>query len=83
MIDRDRYPIDPWRLVETSYSHDEVGVSETLFAVGNGYLGLRGNSPAQPPRHYGYVTSCRACKCTPWPMQTTCRRCFGSGASQS
>ena len=45
MIDRDRYPIDPWRLVETSYSHDEVGVSETLFAVGNGYLGLRGNSP--------------------------------------
>ncbi|GAA1699119.1 glycosyl hydrolase family 65 protein [Microbacterium sediminicola] len=45
MIDRDRFPVDPWRLVETSYSHDEVGVSETLFAVGNGYLGLRGNNP--------------------------------------
>ncbi len=41
MIDRDRYPIDPWRLIETHYS--EEGVSETLFAVGNGYLGLRGN----------------------------------------
>lgn len=41
MIDRDRFPVDPWRLVETRYTED--GVSETLFAVGNGYLGLRGN----------------------------------------
>ncbi|MCC2030317.1 glycoside hydrolase family 65 protein [Microbacterium sp. YMB-B2] len=41
MINRDRFPVDPWRLTETRYSED--GVSETLFAVGNGYLGLRGN----------------------------------------
>ncbi|MGO1801772.1 MAG: glycoside hydrolase family 65 protein [Microbacteriaceae bacterium] len=41
MIDRDRFPVDPWRLTETRYGED--GVSETLFAVGNGYLGLRGN----------------------------------------
>jgi len=41
MIDRERFPVDPWRLTETRYSQD--GVSETLFAVGNGYLGLRGN----------------------------------------
>ncbi|MFD5226577.1 glycoside hydrolase family 65 protein [Microbacterium sp. NPDC058342] len=41
MIDRDRYPADPWRLIETAY--DEEGVSETIFSVGNGYLGLRGN----------------------------------------
>ncbi|WP_311259568.1 glycosyl hydrolase family 65 protein [Microbacterium sp. WCS2018Hpa-9] len=41
MIDRDRFPVDPWRLIETRYSED--GVAETLFAVGNGYLGLRGN----------------------------------------
>ncbi|MDQ0642438.1 glycoside hydrolase family 65 protein [Microbacterium murale] len=41
MIDRDRFPVDPWRLTETRYAED--GVSETLFAVGNGYLGLRGN----------------------------------------
>ena len=41
MIDRDRYPVDPWRLIETRY--DEEGVSETVFTVGNGYLGLRGN----------------------------------------
>jgi len=41
MIDRDRFPVDPWRLIETRYSED--GVAETIFAVGNGYLGLRGN----------------------------------------
>jgi alpha,alpha-trehalose phosphorylase len=41
MIDRERYPVDPWRLIETSY--DDQGVSETFFSVGNGYLGLRGN----------------------------------------
>jgi len=41
MIDRDRFPVDPWRLIETRYS--EEGVGETLFSVGNGYLGLRGN----------------------------------------
>ena len=41
MIDRTRFPVDPWRLIETAYSED--GVTETLFALGNGYLGLRGN----------------------------------------
>jgi alpha,alpha-trehalose phosphorylase len=45
MIDRDRFPIDPWRLVEKSFSLDDAGVTETIFAVGNGYLGLRGNHP--------------------------------------
>ena len=45
MIDRDRFPVDPWRLIETSYSEEDTGVTETLFAVGNGYLGLRGNQP--------------------------------------
>lgn len=44
-MDRDRFPIDPWRLVEKRFSLDDVGVTETLFALGNGYLGLRGNQP--------------------------------------
>ncbi|MFF0909058.1 glycoside hydrolase family 65 protein [Microbacterium enclense] len=45
MIDRDRFPVDEWRLVETRFNVDDVGVTETLFSVGNGYLGLRGNYP--------------------------------------
>ncbi|WP_438353971.1 glycoside hydrolase family 65 protein [Microbacterium sp. CJ88] len=45
MMDRDRFPIDPWKLVESAFSMEDSGVTETLFAVGNGYLGLRGNHP--------------------------------------
>ncbi len=42
-MDRTRCPVDPWRLVESTYDDSDLGVSETLFAVSNGYLGLRGN----------------------------------------
>ena len=38
-----RFPVEPWRLVERSYSSDDLGVTETLFALGNGYLGMRAN----------------------------------------
>jgi alpha,alpha-trehalose phosphorylase len=42
-IDRSRFPVDEWNLRETRYERRDLGVTETLFAVGNGYLGLRGN----------------------------------------
>jgi alpha,alpha-trehalose phosphorylase len=42
-MDRGRFPVDPWRLVETTYRVDDLGTTETLFTVGNGYLGMRGN----------------------------------------
>ncbi|MFV0426186.1 MAG: glycoside hydrolase family 65 protein [Beutenbergiaceae bacterium] len=42
-LDRTRFPVDEWALRETWHSGDDLGVTETLFAVGNGYLGLRGN----------------------------------------
>ncbi len=42
-MDHGRFPVDPWRLVETGYNPDDLGLTETLFAVGNGYLGMRGN----------------------------------------
>ncbi|WP_062379742.1 glycoside hydrolase family 65 protein [Demequina pelophila] len=42
-VDRLRFPADPWRLIETSFNHADLGTTETLFALGNGYLGLRGN----------------------------------------
>ncbi len=38
-----RFPVDPWRLVEIEYDDDDLGLTESLFAVGNGYLGMRGN----------------------------------------
>jgi alpha,alpha-trehalose phosphorylase len=42
-IDRGRFPVDPWRLVELDHFPDDLGVTETLFTVANGYLGMRGN----------------------------------------
>ena len=42
-LDRNRFPIDEWALTEAEYGSDDLGVTETLFAVGNGYLGFRGN----------------------------------------
>ena len=42
-MDRTRFPVDEWRLVETSPNRADLGRTETLFAVGNGYLGMRGN----------------------------------------
>lgn len=42
-LDRTRWPVDEWRLVETAPDPCDLGVTETLFAVANGYLGMRGN----------------------------------------
>ena len=42
-LDRNRFPIDEWKFIEAEYSADDLGVTESLFAVGNGYLGMRGN----------------------------------------
>ena len=42
-LDRARLPIEEWALVETEFTENEQGVAETVFAVGNGYLGMRAN----------------------------------------
>ncbi|MGK2928211.1 MAG: glycoside hydrolase family 65 protein [Acidimicrobiales bacterium] len=42
-ISRHRFPIDPWRLVETEPADHDRGHTESLFAIGNGYLGMRAN----------------------------------------
>ena len=36
------YPIDDWRIVEKKYSEKFLAQNETLFALGNGYFGMRG-----------------------------------------
>ncbi|MBV9415284.1 MAG: beta-phosphoglucomutase family hydrolase [Solirubrobacterales bacterium] len=39
----DDYAPDPWRLVEHRYNPDYIEQTETLFAVSNGFLGIRGS----------------------------------------
>ncbi|MCU6481214.1 glycoside hydrolase family 65 protein [Arthrobacter sp. A2-55] len=41
--DRRRFPCDPWKLVEASHNPDDDGTMETLMALGNGHLGIRGS----------------------------------------
>ncbi|WP_395657500.1 glycoside hydrolase family 65 protein [Nocardioides sp.] len=50
-LNRGRFPVDPWSLVETSYRPDDMGVTETLFTVANGYLGMRGNPEEGRPSY--------------------------------
>jgi alpha,alpha-trehalose phosphorylase len=42
-LNRNRFPIDEWKFIEAEYRTDDLGTTESLFAVGNGYLGMRGN----------------------------------------
>lgn len=45
-LDRARYPDDPWSLCELAPGSGADRHGGTLFAVGNGYLGVRDNSNA-------------------------------------
>ncbi|MDQ1537750.1 MAG: alpha,alpha-trehalose phosphorylase [Actinomycetota bacterium] len=50
-LDRLRFPADPWRLTESFYDGSDLGTTETLFAVANGHLGMRGNLDEGIPCH--------------------------------
>jgi alpha,alpha-trehalose phosphorylase len=54
-MDRERFPIDTWRLVETRLGDDDGGLTGTLFAIGNGYLGLRADWAPDPQSAGTYV----------------------------
>ena len=50
-VDRDIHPIDEWAWVETRPNRADLGVMETVFALSNGYLGLRANPPEGRDSH--------------------------------
>lgn len=37
------YPINEWKIIETAYYEPFLAQTETIFAIGNGYVGMRGN----------------------------------------
>ena len=45
------YPVDEWRFTEQRFSNRYLPRTETLFALSNGYLGLRGNLEEGRPAH--------------------------------
>ncbi len=50
-LNRTRFPVEPWRFVETEYDAKDLGTTETLFAIGNGFLGMRGNHEEGRPSY--------------------------------
>src|SRR6478735_10834389 len=38
----DRYPVEPWELREVGLDLDDLARSESLFALSNGHIGVRG-----------------------------------------
>jgi alpha,alpha-trehalose phosphorylase len=45
------YPIDDWRLVQSSPALEFLAQGETIFSVANGYLGIRGTFEEGRPVH--------------------------------
>ena len=43
MIRHPAFPVEPWALRETSLDFDRLAQAESLFALSNGHIGLRGN----------------------------------------
>ena len=43
MIRHPAFPVEPWELRETSLDLDRLAQTESLFALSNGHIGLRGN----------------------------------------
>nr|MDT0660209.1 glycoside hydrolase family 65 protein [Micromonospora sp. DSM 115978] len=43
MIRERAYPVEPWHVRETRLDHEVLAQSESVFALSNGHIGLRGN----------------------------------------
>src|SRR6187200_342627 len=43
--------VDQWSIVEPELDLDQLGFTESLFALANGHIGLRGNLDEGEPNH--------------------------------
>ncbi|HEY1439842.1 MAG TPA: family 65 glycosyl hydrolase, partial [Mycobacterium sp.] len=43
MITAEAFPVEPWRVRETDLDQTLLAQAESLFALSNGHIGLRGN----------------------------------------
>src|SRR5271155_4448524 len=43
MISDDTFPLEPWQVRETRLDLNVLAQSESLFALSNGHIGIRGN----------------------------------------
>jgi alpha,alpha-trehalose phosphorylase len=56
VIQRPAFPVEPWGIRETELHLDTLAETESVFALSNGHVGLRGNldegEPAGLPGTY-------------------------------
>jgi alpha,alpha-trehalose phosphorylase len=50
VISHEAYPVDPWCVREVELHQDLLAEAESIFALANGHLGLRGNLDEGEPR---------------------------------
>lgn len=50
-LPHETYPIDRWAIVETTFTPEQSDLLETVFALGNGWLGVRGSFHQGAPAH--------------------------------
>ncbi|MBA2390608.1 MAG: glycoside hydrolase family 65 protein [Geodermatophilaceae bacterium] len=50
MTEGPEFPIEPWAVRETSLNRDSLGVTESVFALANGHIGMRGTLDEGEPR---------------------------------
>jgi trehalose/maltose hydrolase-like predicted phosphorylase len=43
VIEQSAYPVEPWVVRETNFNLDLLAQSESIFALANGHIGMRGN----------------------------------------
>ena len=48
--DAPEFPVEPWALRETSLNRDALAVTESVFALANGHIGMRGTLDEGEPR---------------------------------
>ena len=51
MIGHPVFAVEPWALRETEHNLEVLGTSESIFALANGHIGLRGNLDEGEPNH--------------------------------
>ena len=50
MIDPDTFPVEPWAVTERTLDVDLLAQTESIFALSNGHIGLRGNLDEGEPQ---------------------------------
>lgn len=68
MFEDDVYPVEPWHVREKSLDLDTLAQSESLFALSNGHIGLRGNLEEGEPHALPgtYLNSFYECRPLPY-----------------